>query len=88
VKHAGPETLVRIGGLLEELRQREPLRERRPGTFYVKSKAFLHFHDDPAGVFADVKLDLREFTRLAVTTPAQQRALLQRVDACLGGLSR
>jgi hypothetical protein len=88
VKHAGPETFARIAGLLDELRRREGLREPRPGTFYIRSKAFLHFHDDPAGIFADVKLDLVDFTRLAVTTPAQQRALLVRIDACLGGLSR
>jgi hypothetical protein len=85
VKHAGPATFARIPALLEELRQRPQLAERRPGTFYLKSKAFLHFHDDPDGVFADVKLDGVEFTRLPVTTRAEQRALLRHIDAHLGG---
>jgi hypothetical protein len=84
VKHAGPTTLAQLAKLLDALRQRPQLREPRPGTFYLKSKAFLHFHEDPAGIFADVKLDFVEFTRLPATTRGQQRALLQRVDACLG----
>jgi hypothetical protein len=85
VKHAGPATFARIPTLLEALRQRPQLKEPRPGTFYLKSKAFLHFHDDPGGVFADVKLDGIEFTRLPVTTRAEQRALLRHIDACLDG---
>jgi hypothetical protein len=87
VKHADPATFARIPTLLLELRQRPQLKERRPGTFYLKSSAFLHFHDDPDGVFADVKLDGVEFTRLPVTTRAQQRALLRHIDACLNGSS-
>ena len=31
------------------------LTERTPGTFYRRSRAFLHFHADPAGIFADVR---------------------------------
>jgi hypothetical protein len=88
VKHAGPATFARIPTLLEELRQRPQLKERRPGTFYLKSKAFLHFHDDPGGVFADVKLDGMEFSRWPVTTRTEQRALLQRIDTCLGSGAR
>jgi len=32
------------------------------GMFYLKSKPFLHFHDAPAGIFADVKLDLTTYS--------------------------
>jgi hypothetical protein len=46
VKHAGAETIQRLAGLLTELRQRPLLKEKTPGAFYVKSKAFLHFHED------------------------------------------
>ncbi len=46
-----------IADLLEKLRQRPVLREKSPGIFLLKSRAFLHFHDDPAGIFADMKLD-------------------------------
>jgi hypothetical protein len=83
MKHAGPATLAQLADLLEELRKRPALRERNSGTFYVKSKAFLHFHEDPAGLFADVKLDFVEFTRHPVTTSRQQHALLTRIDRCL-----
>jgi hypothetical protein len=82
MKHAGPSTLARIAPLLEELRTHSVLREMRPGIFYLKSRAFLHFHDDPAGVFADIRL-ADEFVRLEVTTRAQQSDLLDRIDDCI-----
>ena len=39
-----------------ELRGCPELTERSRGTFYKKSQAFVHFHEDPAGLFADVRL--------------------------------
>ena len=73
---------------LAELRQRHPqLREKSSGSFYVKSKGYLHFHEDPAGIFADVKLDLIEFTRYRATTAKEQRALLARIERSLSRLS-
>jgi len=86
MKHASAATLEQLSDLLQDLRKRAPLREPRPGCFYLKSKSFLHFHEDPAGVFADVKLDRIDFTRCPVTTRSQQRALLARVDRCLRDL--
>lgn len=85
MKHAGPRTLDRIAPLLEKLRARPVLRERRPGVFYLKSRAFLHFHDDPSGVFADVRL-ADEFVRLPVTSSSQQSDLLERIDDCLSAI--
>jgi len=82
MKHAGPATLARIVSLLEELRARAVLREVRPGVFYLKSRAFLHFHDDPSGVFADIRL-ADEFVRLPVTSTSEQSDLLGRIDECL-----
>ena len=82
MKHAGPSTLARIAPLLEELRARRVLRERRPGVFEFKSRAFLHFHDDPSGIFADVRL-AEGFVRLPVTSSSQQADLLERIDDCL-----
>ena len=82
MKHAGPSTLARISALLEELRARDALREKRPGVFYLKSRAFLHFHDDPSGVFADVRLS-DEFVRMAVTSRSEQSEFLERIDDCL-----
>lgn len=82
MRHAGPDVLARIAPLLGELRARPALREARPGVFELKSRAFLHFHDDPRGIFADVRL-ADAFVRLPVVTEAQQADLLDRIDACL-----
>lgn len=85
MRHAGPATLDRIAPLLTELRARGVLRERRPGVFELKSRAFLHFHDDPSGVFADVRL-AEGFARLPVTSRAEQAELLERIDDCLSAI--
>ena len=85
MRHAGPDTLTRIAPLLEQLRTRSVLRERRPGIFELKSRAFLHFHDDPSGIFADVRLS-DEFVRLRVTSRAEQSDLLDRIDECLSSV--
>jgi len=82
MQHAGPRALARISPLLEELRARVVLRERRPGVFYIKSHAFLHFHDDPSGIFADVRL-AEDFVRLPVTSSSEQSDLLERIDNCI-----
>jgi hypothetical protein len=85
MRHAGPDTLERIPKLLAELRARTVLRERRPGIFELKSRAFLHFHDDPSGVYADVRL-ADDFVRMRVTSRSEQSDLLDRVDACLSAV--
>lgn len=58
MKHAGEATLDALEPLLGELRLLPRLKEKKRGTFYVGSKAFLHFHEDPAGPFADLKTSL------------------------------
>ena len=82
MRHAGPSTLARIPELLRELRARTVLEERTPGCFALKSRAFLHFHDDPSGIFADVRL-ADEFVRMRVTSRSEQSDLLDRIDDCL-----
>ena len=82
MQHAGPGALARISPLLEALRARPVLRERRPGVFELKSRAFLHFHDDPTGVYADIRL-AEGLVRLPVTSSSQQSDLLERIDDCL-----
>ena len=83
MKHAGPATLELLDDLLGEVRKRPQLREKSRGSFYFKSKGYLHFHEDPAGIFADVKLDFVEFTRLRATTAKEQKALLAKIDKSL-----
>ena len=68
--------------MLDDIRGVPGLTERKPGTFYRGSKAFLHFHVDPAGLFADVR-PAGEWQRLPVGTAAQQRVLLDVVTGAL-----
>ena len=79
MRHARVEALTRLSSLLEKLRLRPLLKEKSPGVFYLKSRAFLHFHEDAAGLFADVRLS-EDFIRLPVTSTSQQAALLKRID--------
>jgi hypothetical protein len=85
MKHADSATLAQLAPLLSQVRGLPGLVERRPGVFYRRSKAFLHFHQDPAGVFADVRLDGAEFQRFPVNTPGEQAALLQTLAVTLPG---
>ncbi len=79
MKHAGLQTLHTLAPLLVRLRLLPGLVEKKPGVFYVKSKAFLHFHEDAAGIFADVRLAGDAFERFAVVRGAEQDALLAAV---------
>jgi hypothetical protein len=88
LRHATPAALERLEPLLEELRKLEALREKSRGTFYHGAKAFLNFHEDPAGLFADVKLSGPEFTRRRVSTAAERRALLAAVRRTLARAAR
>jgi len=62
---------------------KEALKEKTPGVFYRKSKAFLHFHEDPAGLFADLRAGV-DFDRHPVNTPGEWRALLSAIERALG----
>jgi hypothetical protein len=54
--------------------------ERTRGVFYRRSRAFLHFHEDPSGLHADVRLG-PDFRRFRVETAEEREALLQRIQA-------
>jgi hypothetical protein len=77
MKHASATSLTELAPLLEKLRSLTPLTERKTGTFYLHSTAFLHFHEDPLGLFADLKLDGVVFERFAVNSTTEQEALFQ-----------
>jgi hypothetical protein len=85
MRHATPEDLKKIETLLDEVRRVPGLVERTPGSFYRGSKGFLHFHDDPTGMYADVRLVAGEdFVRLRVQTKAEQGSLLRQVRRAVG----
>ncbi len=85
MKHAGANALDALEPILAQLRAIDGLKEESRGTFYRKSKAFLHFHEDPAGFFADVRLDGDDFVRLPVNTRAEIAALIRETKRALAG---
>jgi hypothetical protein len=56
--------------------------EKKRGVFYRRSRAFLHFHEDPSGLHADVRL-ADAFERLRVETAREQDQLLRAVERSL-----
>ncbi|HWD67624.1 MAG TPA: hypothetical protein VG227_06640 [Caulobacteraceae bacterium] len=74
MRHARPEDLDRLEPLLARLRALPALpalKEKSRGVFYWKGRSFLHFHADPAGLFADVReAGGRDFIRLQVNGAA------------------
>ena len=89
MKHADLAALKALAPLLAELRQRPALREKSPGVFYLKAKAFTHFHTDPAGLFADVWVG-DGWARFPANSRAEQQRVLTAVDRALqlGGAKR
>jgi hypothetical protein len=81
MRHARDQDLDRVEGLLVELRTLPGLTEKKRGVFYRKSRAFLHFHEDPQGMFADIS-DPDE--RIDVTEAAGQAALVKAARRRLG----
>jgi hypothetical protein len=80
MKHATDAALDKLEPLLEKIRKRETLKEKKRGVFYRKSSAFLHFHEDPAGLFADLRVGT-EWERLPVNTARERSLLVAKVDA-------
>jgi hypothetical protein len=77
MRHARPEDLDRLEDLLAELRALPALKEKKRGVFYLKGRAFLHFHEDPKGLFADIGGGPHggDFERIDVTEAAGRAAL-------------
>jgi hypothetical protein len=84
VKHAGAGALDALEPVLKQLRAIDGLKEKSRGTFYRKSQAFLHFHEDPAGFFADLKKD-GDFVRFPVNNRAEIAALIREAISLLAG---
>jgi hypothetical protein len=76
MKHASVATLRQIENLLASLRTLPGLKEKSAGAFYRGGSAFLHFHEDPAGLFADLKVD-GGWTRRPVNSDTARAKLLR-----------
>lgn len=82
MKHASSASLDVLEPLLAELRVVPGLLEKSRGVFYRRGRAFLHFHEDPKGLFADVRdAEGRDFERIDVTEDVGRAALLAAVAA-------
>lgn len=71
MKHAGPDALDRVESRLSEISAISGLVEKKRGIFYRESAAFLHFHEDPSGLYADVRL-AKDFDRYRVETASER----------------
>ena len=76
MKHASDATLRQLESLLANLRVLPGLKEKSAGAFYRGGSAFLHFHEDPAGLFADLKVD-GDWTRRAINSDTARAKLLR-----------
>jgi len=80
MKHAGPAALNELEPLLKDLRTLPGLKEKARGVFYRNSRAFLHFHEDPDGLFADLRFaGEADFERFRVTTKAERKRFVSLV---------
>jgi hypothetical protein len=85
MKHAGPAALDSLEPVLGRLRAMGGLSEKGRGVFYLKSRAFLHFHEDPAGLFADIRAPgAADFERIRVDDDEGRRAVLAVAETALG----
>lgn len=86
MKHASTSTLDALEALLADLRALPGLVERSRGVFYRRGRAFLHFHEDPKGLFADIRdAEGDDFERIDVTAEPGRRRLVAIARARLAG---
>jgi hypothetical protein len=82
MRHASPKAIAQLMDLITAVRARGGLKEPRPGVFYRKGRAWLHFHEDRDGLFADLRIGA-DWERHRVSEPAEQAALLASIDNSL-----
>jgi hypothetical protein len=76
MKHATPRALDELEPLLVKIRRQAALKEKSRGVFYRGARAALHFHEDPAGMFADLRLQ-EDWQRLPVNTAPEREVLMR-----------
>jgi hypothetical protein len=75
VKHATDAALDQLEDLLEHVRVLPGVVETKRGLFHRDGAAFLHFHEDGAGLFADARVT-DDWRRFRVSTQTERRAFL------------
>jgi len=82
MKHATDKALDKLEDLIKEIRKFGKLKEKQRGIFYMKSIAFLHFHEDLAGLFGDLRID-NDFERFSVNSPDEKKAFLSKIKSAI-----
>jgi hypothetical protein len=82
MKHAGAAALDALRELITAIRAHDGLKEPRPGVFFRKGRAWLHFHEDKAGLFADLRVGA-EWERFRVSEAKERAKLLAVIDRAL-----
>lgn len=82
MKHAGSASLDQLDNTLDVLRELPGLSEKSRGVFYRRGKAFLHFHEDPTGLYADLRAG-DVFERYPVNTAAERAKFVGLVRVAL-----
>ena len=80
-------TLEVLAPLLSVLRSFLALEEVRPTAFHLDGRDFIHFHEEPPGLFADVRLS-KGRVRMSVVTRSEQGELLERIEEKLVATER
>jgi len=83
MRHARTEALDQLEEVLAALRTLASIRERTRGVFYLRGQAFTHFHEDPSGLYADLRRNA-EFDRFPVNTIQERSNYLAAVRQILG----
>ena len=78
MKHATRASLDGFSEVLEQIKARAGLKEKKPGIYYRKSKSFLHFHKDSTGLFADLRAG-DDFDHYPVNTRREWQRLLSAI---------
>lgn len=82
MKHASAAALDTLEPVLAQIRALGAFKEPTPGVFYLRSRAFLHFHEDPAGLFTDLRAPgAIEFERLKIDSHEGRAALMAAIRA-------
>ena len=72
-------TLETPAPLLGFLRSYDVLEETSGPKFLLRGKDFIHFHDDPDGLWADTRLSKEGRVRMSVATREEQGELMGKI---------
>ena len=79
MKHATSAASGDLSELRDQIRMTAGLTEKKLGIFYRKWRSFLHFHEDQAGLFADLNVGA-DFDRYPVNSRHEWQTLLSAID--------